>query len=458
MTRFASYLLLLGTCVAFLPPSSFHRRSRLSSTVVKEPTIVDTDSTAATSVVPPPGQAEDALFDCDGSVAFWKNFQRSGLASDAENLREIAAVGSRFASYEGGLDYWTRHVARSGYFATNAALGVAASTLHDRFLRNDSTAKQFVQGVSAGITRLLLESALAYEQDFLRIREGLYKKPYDMFESTRQSSPLFVATQTARFVREAVGTLTRRKRGAESDKKIWIDSDMYPDYYRTAFHYQTDGWMSKESADVYETSTETLFVGRQDAMQRTALPEIVQLARKQQSNDQPLRILEVACGTGRFLTFLRDNLPTDAQVTGVDLSPFYLEAARENDREWRKLRGGNPSPSTLVQARAEELPFDDESFDAVVCVYLFHELPRDVRGQVAREMARVVRPGGTVVLTDSIQLGDRPVLDAAIGNFQNMNEPFYRDYIADDLPSHFAGLECGSKMQCASTKTLTFRK
>ena len=37
------------------------------------------------------------------------------------------------------------------------------------------------------------------------------------------------------------------------------------------FHYQTDGWLSADSADVYETSTETLFLGRQDAMQRATL-------------------------------------------------------------------------------------------------------------------------------------------------------------------------------------------
>ena len=45
----------------------------------------------------------------------------------------------------------------------------------------------------------------------------------------------------------------------------------YPDYYQNNFHFQGDGWMSSKSADVYETSTETLFLGRQDAMQRQTL-------------------------------------------------------------------------------------------------------------------------------------------------------------------------------------------
>merc|ERR1719158_702611 len=94
------------------------------------------------------------------------------------------------------------------------------------------------------------------------------------------------------------------------------------------------------------------------------------------------RILEVACGTGRFATFIRDNHPT-ADVTLVDLSPFYLEAARENDEYWRKLRypdeDTRPPAATFVQAAAEALPFEDGSFDAVVNVYLFHEMPKEAR-------------------------------------------------------------------------------
>jgi hypothetical protein len=72
----------------------------------------------------------------------------------------------------------------------------------------------------------------------------------------RQSNPVNVLVQTSRFVNEAIDTLGRRSRQREEDKNIWITNSaspkLYPEYYRTAFHYQTDGWMSKKSADVYE--------------------------------------------------------------------------------------------------------------------------------------------------------------------------------------------------------------
>eukprot|EP00536_Pseudo-nitzschia_multiseries_P002478 jgi/Psemu1/183582/e_gw1.33.23.1 len=250
---------------------------------------------------------------------------------------------------------------------------------------------------------------------------------------------------------------------------------MYPDYYQTAFHYQRDGWMSSDSANAYETSTETLFLGRQDSMQRTSLPPLMELSKRafQAKKDcRPMRVLEVACGTGRFMTFVRDNLPLDTEYTALDLSPFYLEKASDNDNYWvstrqseeaQQQRGGGSTtirPATLVQAPAENLPFTDGSFDAVVCVYLFHELPRDVRSKAASEMARAVAPGGTVVLTDSIQKGDRPPLDPFLGNFKNMNEPYYLDYIQDDLGLHFEneGLVPGTKIIRSTTKSLSFSK
>lgn len=296
-----------------------------------------------------------------------------------------------------------------------------------------------------------------------------------MYAQSEQTSPIFALQQTGMFVREAVGTLTRRNRGSEDDKKVWFDNDampdLYPKYYRTAYHYQTDGWMSHDSASVYDTSTETLFLGRQDAMQRITLVPVVEYA-KEVVVDRPLKVLEVACGTGRFMTFARDNLPLDTEFTAIDLSPFYLGKARDNDSKWRSLRKRvekeengvgietKIEPATFVQAQAENLPFGDEEFDAVICVYLFHEIPREIRAKVASEMARVTKKGGRVVLTDSSQLGDRPVFDGQIGNFGKMNEPHYRDYIEDKLPIHFeeAGLECLTKISCSASKSLSFRK
>ena len=66
-------------------------------------------------------------------------------------------------------------------------------------------------------------------------------------------------------------------------------------------------------------------------------------------------------------------------------------------------------------------------------MYLFHELPQEVRRAAAAEMARVLKPGGILILTDSVQFGDRTAWDKTLGNFSNFNEPYYLSYITEDL-------------------------
>lgn len=426
-----------------------------------------------------PAEYENDRFQCDDNVYFWRDYNREGLYETQDYMKEINNVSNRFLRRGGGaLNYWIRHNIRTGYFFTNAALGVLSSQVLERIRSKEVSENSFTGNLatSATLTRLTAETLLAYEQDYDRIVSGKFKLPFDMYTRNRQNSPFFITRQTARFINEAVGTVARRNRGSEEDKRIWISngkSKIYPDYYKTAFHYQTNGWMSPDSANVYETSTETLFLGRQDAMQRTALAPLVQFANKfHESSDsgRPIRVLEVGCGTGRFMTFARDNLPLNTDFTAIDLSPFYLNNARENDQNWISIRqqieGASRNeeikiaPATFVHAKGEDLPFDDEEFDAVVCMFMYHEIPRDIRAQVSSEMARVTKKGGKVILTDSIQLGDRPGTDNVIGNFEKMNEPYYKDYIEDFLPEHFerVGLECDTKTSCSSTKTLAFDK
>ena len=66
-------------------------------------------------------------------------------------------------------------------------------------------------------------------------------------------------------------------------------------------------------------------------------------------------------------------------------------------------------------------------------MYLFHELPPHIRRKAVAEMARVLKPGGVAIITDSIQLGDRERLDTNLGRFGDFNEPFYRTYITEDF-------------------------
>jgi len=110
--------------------------------------------------------------------------------------------------------------------------------------------------------------------------------------------------------------------------------------------------------------------------------------KEQGKEEKDLKALEVAGGTGRFMTFFRDNYP-EVDATLLELSPFYLEEAGKNDRYFRKVFErsderketiGELAPLNLAQGNAENMDiFEDESFDILNSIYLFHELPTEAR-------------------------------------------------------------------------------
>jgi ubiquinone/menaquinone biosynthesis C-methylase UbiE len=100
-------------------------------------------------------------------------------------------------------------------------------------------------------------------------------------------------------------------------------------------------------------------------------------------------VLEVAVGTGLNLP----HYPATAAVTGVDLSDGMLAIARTRAAELG-------STATLRQGDAHDLPFPAESFDTVVCTFGLCAIPD--ADLALREMARVLRPGGRLILVDHV--------------------------------------------------------
>ncbi|MFE9202462.1 class I SAM-dependent methyltransferase [Micromonospora sp. NPDC007230] len=101
------------------------------------------------------------------------------------------------------------------------------------------------------------------------------------------------------------------------------------------------------------------------------------------------RVLEVAIGTGRNLP----HYPADATLTGIELSPAMLGIARQ--------RAAHLGRSVdLQEGDAERLPFDDASFDTVVCALSLCAIPHPVKA--IGEMKRVLVPGGRLLLLDHI--------------------------------------------------------
>jgi ubiquinone/menaquinone biosynthesis C-methylase UbiE len=70
----------------------------------------------------------------------------------------------------------------------------------------------------------------------------------------------------------------------------------------------------------------------------------------------------------------------------------------------------------------------------VTSVFMLHELPPEVRRTVIGEAARVLKPGGRLILLDSLQRGDEPAYDAMLERFpQFYHEPYYHSYLEEDF-------------------------
>lgn len=111
-------------------------------------------------------------------------------------------------------------------------------------------------------------------------------------------------------------------------------------------------------------------------------------------------VLEVGVGTGKNMPFY----PTGVSITGIDLTPGMLERALNRLQDM-----GLQDNVTLQLGDVQALDFPDASFDTAVATFVFCSVPDPVLG--LREMRRVIKPGGHVVLLEHMR-SPNPVVGA----------------------------------------------
>ncbi|BAY37784.1 hypothetical protein NIES2111_21250 [Nostoc sp. NIES-2111] len=170
---------------------------------------------------------------------------------------------------------------------------------------------------------------------------------------------------------------------------------IYPDYYLTSFHAYDEGNLTWLAAFELEVAARAVHAGiwqdagaQGDAKLRQSFHDILKVKLPQ----PPQAILDVGCGVG-LSTFSLQEVYPQAQVTGLDLSSYFLAVAKYRSQQ-------SQANINWVHASAESTGLPDGTFDLVSLFLICHELPQSATREIFAEARRLLRPGGHISIMD----------------------------------------------------------
>lgn len=189
-----------------------------------------------------------------------------------------------------------------------------------------------------------------------------------------------------------------------------------PDYVREAFHGLPNGYYSINLVEGYDRGFELWMLGQVQPARRRLAARMRGLGR----------VLDVGCGTGRLAEAM--HAEGIREVWGIDPSPYVLQRAQRR----------TPSLRT-VQGLIEDTDFPDACFEAAAAFFVLHELPKEVANRALDELARIVRPGGMLCITEPAEEHIKPkslwglVRDHGVGSlyFHALARMVYEPFLAD---------------------------
>ncbi|XP_059301294.1 uncharacterized protein LOC132053333 isoform X1 [Lycium ferocissimum] len=214
---------------------------------------------------------------------------------------------------------------------------------------------------------------------------------------------------------------------------------VYPDYYLNPFHAYDEGNLSWLAAAEVEAATMSMV--RRAIPNASSLDEANQIVRgnwldaiekhhQQYSADFSIRdILDIGCSVGVSTRYIADRYPS-AKVTGLDLSPYFLSVAQYKE----KKRNQGKNSISWIHANGENTGLPSKSFDLVSIAYVFHECPERAIRNVVKESFRLLRPGGTIAITDNSPKSKiLQELPPVLFTLMKSTEPFLDEYYLTDL-------------------------
>lgn len=175
--------------------------------------------------------------------------------------------------------------------------------------------------------------------------------------------------------------------------KITNSETVYPDYYLTSFHAYSEGNMGWEPAMEVEVAAYSVHAKIFAETGKTGDQQLRQSYHQILQNHiphTPQQIVDIGCSVGMSTVAMQSVYP-QAQITGVDLSPYFLTVAN--------YRYGSANIKWL-HAAAERTNLPAASYDLVSLFLICHELPQTATLEIFAEARRLLKPGGHIAIMD----------------------------------------------------------
>lgn len=223
----------------------------------------------------------------------------------------------------------------------------------------------------------------------------------------------------------------------ELKSKLEDTTVKYPEYFLKPFHGYDEGNMNWLAAQENEAASLSMCANywkgvcaldSERWVRYNVSKNIKSYIRNTELYDSLESILDVGCSGGISTEYLKKGFPQVSNIYGLDLSPYFVSVgAFRSEKQNANIE--------YVHANAEKTPFSENTFDLIVCNFLFHEVPPKATQIILDEMMRILTPGGVLAVVDL----DPKVLrdDALLSQFRKwafeVTEPHIYNYYESDM-------------------------
>ena len=209
----------------------------------------------------------------------------------------------------------------------------------------------------------------------------------------------------------------------------------YPNYFIRPFHGYDDGNMNWRAVHEAEAATLSIAAGYWENIDpyitqewmRTNITKNIKDYYENIQTTLPKKILDVGCSIGISTEFLYRDFHNISSIDGIDLSPYFIALA-DYRAEDKKLK------IDYTHGNAENTPYFENTYNLIVCNFIFHELPEKAANDIMNELYRILSYDGVLAIVDM----DPKHLDKTLNNnifrkwaFESTEPHIYNYYLRD---------------------------